>query len=1496
MAVAVIPSSGASTSRNNITDEEGRWVIIGICLNKVLAPSLRKVLGIKIPKWYHTLVKPPVEIDKQTYGKFVKNLSPSTMKLNYDNINNNTAHKSEKMYDYAVKTPLSLAKLFLKPFMASFTGFDNTMDTSAVLSVMSEAQPFIACGADVLARKVRSDIRNEWAHCKFLHWTEPVFRTALNDIESLIRRIGLTSAEAKIVLDEIEKWRNNGIKLCFGNSVDSELIDLIRTEVGNILESVTLFHKDLKDKERLLRSLETIQCSLSREIYDLRHRQEITEGDVGRLKLEQLTLHNQCVSNKSNIQDVKNEIAKIVAANDEIPYFFLSPKRNPWFGGRLSELQNLENLLQLVNVSQPKVSIAAVCGLGGVGKTSLAIEYVHQKENYYTGGVYWFSGEDDTTFENSVYDVATRFGTRNDSFGLTFSATLAMICRIKTPWLVVLDNMDQLSLSSNIAKLVSGSWQRDASGHLLITTRRKPTALANDIRDFNERCCLNLKCFGVKEGKEFLFQRIRMIHDEKEHVVAEKLVQKLGGLPLALEQAAAYVKSLPCTLSQYLEQYDKQRLRLLNRQKATRVSEHDSPERLAVRTTWLLNFKHIKQTDDDGQAASRFLNASAFMSANEIQSDIINVGKPPIEDDEFCESVRTTLGRQQVLKLLTDFSLFRETISSNLSVHHLVQEVIQNNLNPEGQLQSITDAIRMLHYAFQSCFSPDELYSSSSENQERPSAGFGEQSRLYKWHKLCSHSYELVKHLKRVIKQSDVDTEEIFEPETARIVYECAIHLSASSKHDEAKKVANFAKDIFNLCNRQEISASSLFPLIIPLSDVIRRRIQYSCNISAASASRDKCEDGKGVPEHSVSTKQLDEMRLKGNDLFKSGYYNDALTIYCDAIDLSKKTNLFDARLLSNRASVYLKLGEYEKALEDAEEYILQQPNCWRGYARKALALVELQNMQEACVTASIAYYYNRDVFRNYGPFMSKFGSSFEMHLFVCHDTSDLSAALLMVKSQVRGGDKKDNLPIILLKRGDYHISRHTIDPGLFLVDIVVFFFIGNCIFVGCEDKCSVSFAKNLSVAFVNFFVAYNVNFTNNESVVLKVANSSLRSLDPGYTSLCCFGELKVDSCKFHNCIRGGLLVKGYAEVKNSEFFDNPGGLEVREGGRLLVSGSKVYGNKQGLLIGPQAKECVVEDCEIYDNEWGGIFVTTCASDIVIKGSRIYDNDESGISVILNSNVSIMGNEIRSNRDWGICIHSGSQAIVTKNEIASNQFGGICINATSCERSTIEYNDILFNDGPGICDEGHLSKSKENQLRNNKEQRTQTTAQSEIKLCYCCKKSKTNLRKCSKCYTAQYCGTPCQKTDWKSHKQVCDRLLTDGSIVLDYVREPIMIGHLYPNVQIPHGRAPGLLPVGPKHCVPPNTTSRFIVKMNAGSEPNPACALDYVYKVTLYDRSLTLDGKLIDDDNQIYELVRKYGSIGQLNIRWKKLFMWVQGPKKGKLRVFINEFPPYQEW
>ena len=1158
MATASVSSSPAATSTNNVSVEERRWLIIGICLNKVLTPVLRKVIGFEIHEWYKTLLKPPVKIDQQTVGKFVKNLPPSTIKLNYDSVNNNSVHKSPKLYDYTVKDSVSLAKLFMKPSMASFTGFDHTMDTSAVLSVMCEAQPFIARGADVFAKKVRSNVRNKWAHCDFSQWTELVFQTALNDIESLIKTVGLIKDEEQISLDDIDNWRKNGKKFCFGDLVDCEFLNRIVVEVGNLQECVRLFNEDLQvDKEKLQHCLQNFQTSLSEEMRDLRE-------SVDQLKLEQLSLHDQYVSTVQDVKKIKGEIAKITTTTKEILYVFDAPSQNRLFAGRSSEIKELANLLQLddgKSKNESKVNIAAVCGLGGVGKTSLAIEYAHQKKDYYTGGVYWFSGEDDTKFENSVYDLATRLGTQCDLFVRTLSDTLAIISRNESKWLLILDNVDQLDLSVNIVKLVSGPWQHGASGHLLITTRRKRTAITNDIRNLDERSCLSLNCFEIDEGKKFLFRRVGIVHDKEVDIAAEKLVRELGGLPLALEQAGAYIKSLRCTVSQYLELYEEQCLRLLSRQKATRVSVYESPERLAVRTTWHLNFEHIKLMVDDGKAVSRFLNASAFLNPNEIQKDIINVGEPPLEDKEFNECVKTTLGRHHIFKVLTDFSLFKETLSSNLSVHHLVQEVIQNNLTQEEEIQSLGDAIRLVHYAFQSCPSPDELL--SSKKQGRPSIISGAQSHFYNWHKLCLHSYELVKHLKRVIK-SDVDREKIFQPETARIVYECAIHLSANSKHDEAKEADNFAKEIFNLAIPQQVPASSIFPHIIPLPEFVRRHIQYSCNMPATHPTKDECRDEVGMPVYSVTSEHLDELRKKGNNLFKKGLYNDALKMYSDAIDMSKENTIpLDVTLLSNRASAYLKLDQYEEALQDAEEYILQRPKCWKGYARKALALFEMNCLQDAHVAASLAYYFQRNILDDFEPFKRTFGSSFKRRPIVCSDISDFSKALGLVNllnfKRNQSCHNSVDLPVIILEKNSYLVSSRSIDSLLSCCKSNNLF-IGNCILVGSEGGCSVTFDDGISVGFVEVFTAYNVCFysrvTNcnfQPGSVVKLNHCSFEKSHNCKIPFTCFGELKINFCKFHNCTKSGLTIEGNAAIENSEFFGNSVALEVREGGSLVV-------------------------------------------------------------------------------------------------------------------------------------------------------------------------------------------------------------------------------------------------------------------------------------------------------------------------------------------------------
>ena len=205
MASAAAAVSGAIAV--TVSEEERRWVVIGICLTKVLTPALRDALKNEMPLWYQRLLFPPNQIDKQTFKSHLKTLPPSTINLNYESINGNSTVR-KPAYNYAVTNAVSLAKLFVKPFMASFAAFDHTMDTSAALSIVAEASPFHA--ASGTARRIRSKVRNEWAHCDFSHWTEVNYNDALKDLETCITQLNLAAPNEKRTLDNLNGWKERG--------------------------------------------------------------------------------------------------------------------------------------------------------------------------------------------------------------------------------------------------------------------------------------------------------------------------------------------------------------------------------------------------------------------------------------------------------------------------------------------------------------------------------------------------------------------------------------------------------------------------------------------------------------------------------------------------------------------------------------------------------------------------------------------------------------------------------------------------------------------------------------------------------------------------------------------------------------------------------------------------------------------------------------------------------------------------------------------------------------------------------------------------------------------------------------------------------------------------------------------------------------------------------------------------------------------------------------
>ena len=171
-------------------------------------PYLRNKIQQEMKPFYqHLLAK--YGLDKQIYPTHLKTIPPTTLKLNYESINNNAAlGRDTHRFDYCVKGEVSLAKLFMKPFMAHFDAFDSSFDASAALAVLYCAPPFNSAAPS--AELVISEVRNEWAHCDCASRTEVKYNTCFDRMETLVEDLGFASAGKTELLAELQLWRKHG--------------------------------------------------------------------------------------------------------------------------------------------------------------------------------------------------------------------------------------------------------------------------------------------------------------------------------------------------------------------------------------------------------------------------------------------------------------------------------------------------------------------------------------------------------------------------------------------------------------------------------------------------------------------------------------------------------------------------------------------------------------------------------------------------------------------------------------------------------------------------------------------------------------------------------------------------------------------------------------------------------------------------------------------------------------------------------------------------------------------------------------------------------------------------------------------------------------------------------------------------------------------------------------------------------------------------------------
>jgi hypothetical protein len=260
------------------------------------------------------------------------------------------------------------------------------------------------------------------------------------------------------------------------------------------------------------------------------------------------------------------------------PIWNIPLERNPFFTGR-------EDILGEIRAALLSSGRAAFSGLGGIGKTQTAVEYAYRhKENY--GQILWGKAE---SKESLISDFAQlgailNLPGKNAQDQQEIGKAVQRWLKQHEHWLLILDNADDLSL-------IQPFFQGLQSGHILLTTRAQATGTISKVE---------IHKLPDHEGVIFLLRRAKMIVEVTSYETVSQewrtqallIVKELDGLPLALDQAGAYIEETQCGLGGYLELYRKHGLELL---KERGLFDSGNPDPVA--TTWALSFQKIEQAN-----------------------------------------------------------------------------------------------------------------------------------------------------------------------------------------------------------------------------------------------------------------------------------------------------------------------------------------------------------------------------------------------------------------------------------------------------------------------------------------------------------------------------------------------------------------------------------------------------------------------------------------------------------------------------------------------------------------------------------------------------------------------------------------------------------------------------------------------------------------------------------------------------------------------------------
>ena len=479
--------------------EHKNWVMVGCALN-ITKKGITSKIQNKMETWYQSLISsPPLQ---SLPSCACAPLAPKCATCVTWEMELKRHHKSGRpkiCWDNSDRTQWGsptgaweIAKVFMPTLGGRKRDVVNaeTTDIGGLLNLL-EWCPFINPPASrAVLKSARDECRNRWAHAPkqeledsdvqtiFDHLkrllNDPVFMTDkaaqealgyLNELQkhglanvteseiAVLRLLSLTLEEDLVKFRDRLSTLEEEVKK--QESQNTENINKLLQEVDELKgleQAVDYFNKQINEREDIRGTFEAIYDQ------DIKPKIRAIELELANIRAEFLEVKNEVQETKKRVGILEEKFEKSCSSqkenNYQKEYLCTAPRRLKLFVGRESALEWLEKNLMKERVEYSggtPCCTKAICGLGGCGKTSVAIKFAWNYLECFPGGVFWINGESDEAIKTTVAEIlayTNDLSSRNEDLDYYLNKFLARLSKKELPWLLIVDNADELQDSS----------------------------------------------------------------------------------------------------------------------------------------------------------------------------------------------------------------------------------------------------------------------------------------------------------------------------------------------------------------------------------------------------------------------------------------------------------------------------------------------------------------------------------------------------------------------------------------------------------------------------------------------------------------------------------------------------------------------------------------------------------------------------------------------------------------------------------------------------------------------------------------------------------------------------------------------------------------------------------------------------------------------------------------------------------------------------------------